>query len=687
MKTLNCQFFCILTLLLTLCAPAFAAVTIESMTPSHASPQPIGKTITWTATATDSDAGPLTFQFNITPPNGQLTMVKDFNVGTPSGGTWTAKPFVWVPTGIEGTYKVQVVVKDFVSRDTTSETVSFQVDPVVTGNTPVVEKTSNPLAALFSAPSCAAGSVMRVAFHEQTGSTRVSVTNWVGCHPPASMTFEIAGMYPSTAYKMYAQTNTGGKITNGPTVGFTTGALPKTIPFPKFTVVTAATDTTYPVILHNPVIFGNETVYPDMATDLHGNIIWYYYSNANVLTRPLPGGGFLTLQNDLAWDSTVTQGQFLRQIDLAGNIVRETNMGVIQQELLARGAVDGGPCSTIPSPAPVGSACTGAFHHDAIKTLPNGYTAAVMDIEKIFPEGTQGDTSGKPVDIMGDMIVVLDANWQVVWYWDVFDPANGGNGYAELPVSRTAPLNETCGANTSGCPPVFLLSPGNIAALAHDWLHANSLYYWPHDGGADTQPGDIIWSSRHQDFVFKIDYKDGAGTGNILWRMGPTVAGASGDFTFVNTYNDPWPWFSGQHDVGIENGGAGPMTIFDNGDTRVSSLGLGSKCKPYDCHSRGMALTVDETSVPMTVTPVVSFDLGSYSSAMGSAQLLGNGDYFFENPFVFVPAKNATVGYSMEIAPTPAAPQVGAADVLMDVAGPQHYRGWQMPNLYTPPTS
>jgi len=692
MRLINGLRLFALALLLALSAPAFATVTIVSMTPSHASPQPIGKTITWTATATDSGAGPLAFQFNITPPGGQLTLVKDFNLGTLSGGTWAARPFVWVPTGIEGAYKIQVVAKDFLSGESNSQTVSFFVKALVTGGTPVVVKTANPLVALFSAPSCAAGSTMRVAFQEQTGSTPVTDTNWVNCHPPATMTFEIAGMYPSTAYKMYAQTDAGGNITNGPTLSFTTGALPNTIGFPKFSIVTAPTDTTYPVVLHTTVTFTNKTTYPNVATDLRGNIVWYYYSNdlrhQDIITRPLPGGGFITLQDDLAWDPTATNGQFLRQIDLAGNIVRETNMGILQQQLLALGSVDGGPCSAIPKPAPVGSACVGGFHHDAIQTLPNGYTAALMDIEKIFPAGTQGDTSGLPIDIMGDMIVVMNGNWQVVWYWDVFDPAGGGNGYAELPVSRTAPLGETCGVNQSGCPPIFLLDPGKIATLAHDWLHANSLYYWPAPQDGSTTGGDIVWSSRHQNFVFKVDYKDGAGTGNILWRMGPKVEGASGDFMFVNTYNDPWPWFSNQHDVGIENGGAGPMTLFDNGDTRVSTtLGLGSKCSPYDCNSRGMVLTIDQTSTPMTVTPVVSFDLGGYSSAMGSAQLLDNGNYFFENPAVVVPLKNGTFGYSMEIAPTPAVPQAGPADVLMDFSGPEHYRAWMMSSLYAPPTT
>ena len=85
----------------------------------------------------------------------------------------------------------------------------------------------------------------------------------------------------------------------------------------------------------------------------------------------------------------MTADQFLRQIDLAGNIVRETNMGAIQQELLALKSSDGGPCTAIATPAPLGAACTGAFHHDAIQTLPNGYTAALIDVEKIFrtPKG------------------------------------------------------------------------------------------------------------------------------------------------------------------------------------------------------------------------------------------------------------------------------------------------------------
>ena len=84
------------------------------------------------------------------------------------------------------------------------------------------------------------------------------------------------------------------------------------------------------------------------------------------------------------------------------------------------------------------------------------------------------------------------------------------------------------------------------------------------------------------------------------------------------------------------------------------------------------------------MTPVVSFDLGGFSEAMGSAQLLADGNYFFENPVVFNP-KLGTQGISLEIAPTNPAPQVGPADFLMNIAGPQQYRGWAMTSIYSPP--
>jgi len=682
MKTLRYTFLG-LAALSTLCVPASARVAVTVLHPSAASPQVVGTAIAWTARATDSGAGPLTFQFNVQPPGGSsFVMIKDFNVGTKKAGFWTSPAFHWVPTGVEGIYQIKVVVKDFGTGETASKIKAFQVAPLVTGATPVVVATANPLVALFSAPACPKGSSMRVSFQPQSNSVPAAATNWVPCAPERTLTFEIAGMYPSTAYNMFSQTETNGNMVNGSPVPFTTGAIPTGIPLPKFksnVKIGPNTDTTDGMILLDEVQFGDNPQYPDLATDLSGNVVWYYNPPQSiVLARPLPNGTFLAIEsNGPAWNPHAIRAQYLRQIDWAGNIVKETNTGVLQQELLKMGATDAQPCDKIASPAPVGSACLGAFHHDAIQTLPNGYTLALADIEKIFPAGTQPDSSSLPQDIVGDILVVLDTNWQAVWYFDTFDHDMGA---PQLDIHRPAVLNETCIVNQGGCPPIQLLSSG-AAPAAHDWLHMNALYYWPatQDG---VSKGDLIISSRHQDFVMKIDYRDMAGTGNILWRMGP-----GGDFTFNNTNMDPWPWFSHQHEVGIENGGMGPMTLFDNGDTRISAPGastggtpgLGTACGPNDCYSRGMALTVDEAT--MQVTPMMSQDLGVYSGADGSAQLLADGNYFFL-PAVVIKGPNNAFCQSIEIYPT--AGTVNGTQVL-NLQTAESYRAWQMPSLYDPP--
>ncbi|MGC9952266.1 MAG: aryl-sulfate sulfotransferase [Bryobacteraceae bacterium] len=671
-------------LLAALASPAFASVRVTALKPSRQTPQPIGTPVTFTATATDSASGPLTFQFNVAAPNHAPALVRDFNAGTLSGGTWTSQPFVWVPSGPEGTYQIQVVAKDFSTGMTATGTVQFTLTPLVTGSSPVVKATANALVALFSAPACAVGSQMRVSFQIQTQATPAVTTNYAPCRNGGTMNFEIAGMYPSTTYTMFSETDTTGKIKNGPTVTFTTGALPKSIKIPSFTVEVppkSTADTADSVLLINTTQLGDQPLYPNLATDLTGKIQWYYSaspSHGATITHPLANATYLTIEYGKAWNTLTQNQQIMRQIDLAGNVIKETNTGVVQQELLALGAVDGGPCNVFASPAPVGSACLDTFSHDAIQYTVGSdqYTAVLCDIEKIFPIGTQGDTSGLPVDVRGAMIVVLNSDWQAVWYWDNFDPDGGGNGYPQLPISQVAALNESCGLNEEGCEGIQLLGAG-ISPLARDWVHENSIYYWATDtsGGAS---GAFVWSSRNQDLVTKVDYNNGTGTKDILWTMGA----CSTDFTFNNIYGDPWPWFSGQHYVAIQNSGAGPMTVFDDGNTRVSSPGASKACLPGvgSGNSRGMALTVDETS--MTVSPLLSANLGFYSPANGASGMLSNGNYFFLNPVVLLNLET-NVSYSVEI--LPAAGSENGTQVY-NIQGPEAYRAWRMPSLYQPPT-
>ena len=64
------------------------------------------------------------------------------------------------------------------------------------------------------------------------------------------------------------------------------------------------------------------------------------------------------------------------------------------------------------------------FHHEA-RTLPDGNIAVLAAVEQILTD-VQGPG---PVDVLGDMIVVLDKNLNVVWTWDTFD-------YLDAPVAR-----------------------------------------------------------------------------------------------------------------------------------------------------------------------------------------------------------------------------------------------------------
>jgi hypothetical protein len=250
---------------------------------------------------------------------------------------------------------------------------------------------------------------------------------------------------------------------------------------------------------------------------------------------------------------------------------------------------------------------------------------------------------------MGDLLIVMNANWQAVWYSDEFQ---------QLDINRAAPLGETCrnayNGNPSTCPLVVLV----LANVANDWTHTNSIYYM-------ASSGDLLLSLRNQDWLLKVDYANGIGVGDIVWRMG-----IDGDFTFNNINNDPFPWFSHQHDTEYQTNGA--LTVFDNGNTRVAPppIGLG-----VPAASRGMALTVDETN--MVVTPVLSVGLGVFCEVMGSAALLYNGNYFFQ--------PGLPLSYDVQILPDP-----GTTTGLQvySLSGPPYtYRAWQMPNLYTAPTN
>ena len=219
----------------------------------------------------------------------------------------------------------------------------------------------------------------------------------------------------------------------------------------------------------------------------------------------------------------------LREVDLAGNTLRETNLDAVNARLAA-----------------LGEDSITSFHHD-VQRLPNGDTAVLATTPRIV------DVDGTPTQYIGDMVIVLNQDFEVAWVWDPFDWLDTDR----LPTQGEGPT---------------------------DWMHSNAIAWSPADG-------NLLVSMRSQDWVIKIDYANGTGDGHVIWRLGQ-----GGDFT-INS-SDPYPWFSHQHDVSYINDTT--LTLFDNGNTRRS-------IEP-DANSRGQVLVLDEQTMQATLT--LNADLG-----------------------------------------------------------------------------
>jgi hypothetical protein len=533
--------------------PLAASITV-SLSADQPQPQPVGATISWAASASPQEQHAIWYRFAVKDSSGNRYIAKDYSPDA---------TFIWTPGEQEDMYEIEATAMDTVSGETAQSRETFTIVPAVADEMAVVHSTNHPLVALYSAPPCPLGSSMDVRF-QRTGTATSAVTPAKSC-TGKSMNFYVGGMYPNSTYTMYHEVTDGSTITTSPTQSFTTGpsncsASPITINLTSWRPGAFGQS----VMLWAPIQNGAEP----FATDLQGNLLWCYPYVTGYMPRPIAGGQFFVLFTD----GTNLAKNSLGIIDMAGNIIQQTTVPRMNQELAAAGY------------PPINQ-----FHHDARK-LDNGDILVLAASERILTD----EQGPGPVDVLGDMILVLDSNLQLKWVWDSFE---------HLDVTRAAVLGEQClPGGLAGCPPILQ------STVANDWTHGNSVDL--------TVDGDIIYSARHQDFVYRIDYKNGTGTGNVIWRLGK-----GGDFSTDSS--DVFPWNSHQHDVGYD--GTGRMTIFDNGNTRYMLYGSAQQ-------SRGQVLKIDEAK--RSVHYVMNQPLGVFSSALGTAQRLSNGNYDFESGYV-----------------------------------------------------
>ena len=457
-------------------SPRRPSVTV-TLNPSLPSPELLGTSVLWTTNVSGGNPGDTyDYQFSIAL-NGQSQVVRDFN--TPSS-------FTWVPWSVEGNYTVTVVARDITQRPYIvypPVSAQYTINPIVTApGGSAVNITSHPLVALFSAGSCTTGHSIRVRFR-QNGSQNSSVTNAVPCSQK-SANFLVAGMTPSTEYEMHWEEFATNYENSGPDLAFTTGHLPTNFPRETFTVKVPPTqhDQAWPVNLFQLTPgTGQPFVLWPTATDLNGNVVWYYPGQA-LITRMEAGGNFFTISQ-----------MVLSEYDLAGNKTLETNVEILNEQLAAKGY----PQMT-------------SFNGHETRRLPNGGLILLGARDQSSTQ-YQGGTPQNPVDILGDMVLILDHNLQLVWAWDAF---------AHQDLSREATLGETCAHDTDGCPAF-----SQQFLTANDWLHTNAVQI--------TSDGNIVVSERDQDWLLKINYNNGQGDGHIMWRMGPY-----GDFTDPESWSD-----------------------------------------------------------------------------------------------------------------------------------------------------
>ena len=444
-----------------------------------------------------------------------------------------------------------------------SQPTAAQVVVVAPGT---IAPTANPQVALYtiSPPDDAS---ITIQFGQ---TTNYGLTTWTQPTPTgggAVGTF-VAGMLANTTYHMQATVKFASGLTFTDTDHtFTTQAL-TAVQIPKLTATTTPGMTPQSgVEFLNLISTGGQVSVG--VTDLAGNMLWGYNAPNGVFSngaKQMPNGHFLINFNT----SAIADGtdSVLQEVDLGGNVVWQLTAAQLNQALAA--ATCAGCNITV-----VGT------HHD-FAVLPNGHLILIAAQQKV-ETGLTGYPD--PVTVTGDVLIDLDQNHKPVWVWSEFD---------HLDVNR---------------------HPFSFP----DWTHTNSVVYSPDDKA-------LIISIRHQFWVIKIDYGNGQGTGNILWKLG-----FQGDFTLAGG-TDPIDWFYAQHDANVasmNSSGVFQLILFDNGNNRILDTS-GNVCgTSTPCISRVPIMQLDESAKTATIewvdnlSPVFSF-FG------GNARLLTNGNVEFD---------------------------------------------------------
>jgi arylsulfate sulfotransferase len=423
----------------------------------------------------------------------------------------------------------------------------------------------------------------------------------------------VAGMRANTLYHMRAviQFSDGTQFMDADRV-FTTGALPPNqLPALTATTTPGMAPQSGVELLDLLATTPGSTALGVAVSDLSGNVLWSY-------SPSLTG----VVANPI---KLLPNGHFL--INFSGPTPDGLNS--VLQEVDLSGKLIWQMSAADLNAALASATCAGCnitvigTHHD-FQLLPNGHLIVIAGLQKAVAG----------VTVTGDAIIDLDQNHNPVWVWNEFD---------HLDTNRQP-------------------------YLYPDWTHTNAVIYSADDG-------NLIISIRHQNWLIKIDYANGAGAGDILWHLG-----YQGDFALqgVADPTDPSNWFYAQHGpafVTSNTTGKFSLVLFDNGDDRIFPSGVtcGAAGQPQCFFTTVPLLELDETA--KTATVAFNPTTPAYSFFGGNAETLKNGNVEYDECAITSPTNNAAIYEVTQTSPPQTVWQ-------MQIAGQYAYRGMRIPSLY-----
>jgi arylsulfate sulfotransferase len=230
--------------------------------------------------------------------------------------------------------------------------------------------------------------------------------------------------------------------------------------------------------------------------------------------------------------------------------------------------------------------------HHSFHPLPDGHLLVLSSELRLIDGYPDGETNA----VVGDVIVELDAEGEILSQWSLFDLLD--------------PYRIIHGWDTSFWSKTYPDAPGG----AKDWTHCNSVV-------VDEDDGAILVSSRHQDIVFKMS----TDPFEFMWVLGEDAPSTSGD--------DDWPFLelvgegrypSEQHAASLLSNGN--LLLYDNG----TAAGM-SRAVEYALNLNDMTVTqVWEFADPDYDPPLFSRTAGSAVELPGGNILIA--DAALKNP-------------------------------------------------------